>query len=363
MQHYLEFYNKAQAYFSETLLKNILLTAFSTIAIFILIRLALWGSKNVLLRTRFKSDFKKRVEESFEKISKTSIFCLALFLSLEHLSASTKVEKLLSMTLLVIVVFQLLTIVSSWIHYFFSKGPIPTLKQKEFAAINNNLSTIAIFALWGLSILILLENFGINVGAIIAGLGVGGLAIGLAMQSVFGDLIASFTIGLDRPFEIGDLIQFDGYFGTVEKVGLKTTKIRNLTGELLIIPNSSLVNARIKNYKKMEERRISYRIGVTYDTDLESLKEIPTIIQKTIEETPMTRFDRAHFTELSSYQLSYDIVYYILSPQYLDYVNAQQQINLKLTEYFRAKNIDFAFPTQSIDLLHSSYQKVPGEKR
>jgi len=193
-----------------------------------------------------------------------------------------------------------------------------------------------------------LENFGINVTALIAGLGVGGIAIGLASQKILGDLFASISIVLDKPFRVGDFIRFNDVSGTVMHIGMKSTRIRSLSGEEIVLSNSDLLNGRINNFRKMQERRVSFNIGVLYQTSQDQLKRIPEIIQKVIEATPNTRFDRAHFFQFGGSSLDFQIVYFVLSNDFLTYMNAQQIINLNLFKKFEEEKIGFAYPTQSI---------------
>jgi small-conductance mechanosensitive channel len=189
---------------------------------------------------------------------------------------------------------------------------------------------------------------GIDITALVAGLGVGGIAVALAAQNILGDLFASWSIVLDKPFLVGDFIIIDGYSGTVEHIGLKTTRLRSLTGEQLIFSNSDLLKCRIRNYKRMQERRIVFSFGVLYETPLEKLKEIPGIVKDIITSIENTRFDRAHFASYGNYSLNFEVVYYVLSSDYTVYMDIQQKINLALFEEFQKKDIVFAYPTQTI---------------
>ena len=197
-------------------------------------------------------------------------------------------------------------------------------------------------------LLIALDNLGVNVSALIAGLGVGGIAVALAVQNILGDLFASFSIVLDKPFVIGDFIIVDNFMGTIEHIGLKTTRVRSLSGEQLIFSNSDLLKTRIRNFKRMYERRVVFSIGVVYQTSHEKLTKIPPIIKKIIENQEQTRFDRAHFKEYGSYALNFEIVYWIENPDYNIYMDIQQTINLEIFQQFKREDIEFAYPSQSI---------------
>jgi small-conductance mechanosensitive channel len=202
--------------------------------------------------------------------------------------------------------------------------------------------------LWLIILLIALDNLGVNVSALIAGLGVGGIAVALAVQNILGDLFASFSIVLDKPFVIGDFIIVDNFLGTIEHIGLKTTRVRSLSGEQLIFSNTDLLKTRIRNYKRMYERRIVFSIGVVYQTSYEKLIMIPKIIKDIINKQEQTRFDRAHFKEYGSYSLNFEIVYWIENPDYNIYMEIQQAINLDIFQQFEKKGIEFAYPSQSI---------------
>jgi small-conductance mechanosensitive channel len=193
-----------------------------------------------------------------------------------------------------------------------------------------------------------LDTYGVNVTTLIAGLGISGIAVALAVQNVLGDLFASFSIVFDKPFVIGDFIIVGDYLGTVEYVGLKTTRIRSLSGEQLVFSNGDLLKSRIRNFKRMFERRVVFTIGVLYQTTYEHLIEIPKMIQSIIENQSQVRFDRAHFKEYGAYSLNFEIVYWIQNPDYNVYMDIQQTINLSIFKQFKEKGIEFAYPTQTL---------------
>ncbi len=210
------------------------------------------------------------------------------------------------------------------------------------------LSFLARVAIWSVFLLLVLDNLGIDVTALIAGLGVGGIAVALALQRVLGDLFASLSIILDRPFVVGDFIIVGELMGTVEHVGLKTTRIRSLGGEQLVFGNSDLLSSRIRNYKRMDERRILFTLGVVYDTDYEQLEEIPRIIRQAVENQENTRFDRSHFQSYGDSALIFETVYYMLVPEYDAYMDVQEGINLEIFRRFGERGIEFAFPTRTL---------------
>ncbi len=212
----------------------------------------------------------------------------------------------------------------------------------------NLLNFISKIVIWSLVLLLVLDNLGVNITALVAGLGVGGIAVALALQTILGDLFASLSIVLDKPFVVGDFLIIGDMLGTVEYVGLKTTRMRSLSGEQLVFSNSDLLNSRIRNYGRMFERRVVFNIGVTYQTSHEDLIRIPSIIREAIEKQDKTRFDRSHFKEYGNFSLNFESVYYVLGPDYNEYMDIQQAINLYIHEKFETAGIEFAYPTQTL---------------
>jgi len=181
-----------------------------------------------------------------------------------------------------------------------------------------------------------------------AGLGVGGIAVALAVQNILGDLFSSVSIIMDKPFEIGDFIVIGENSGTVEKIGLKTTRIRSITGEQLIVANSDLLQSRIRNFKRMNERRVVFSLGVAYQTPREELGAIPGILQGLLEGRSQVRFERAHFKGFGDFALQFECVYWITTPDYKTYMDIQQTVNMEILEEFSRRNISFAYPTQTL---------------
>lgn len=211
--------------------------------------------------------------------------------------------------------------------------------------------------LWALVGLLLLDNMGLNVTALVASLGIGGIAVALAVQNILGDLFASLSIAIDQPFVVGDFVIVDDLMGTVEHVGLKTTRIRSLSGEQIIFSNNDLLKSRIRNYKRMQERRVVFSAGVTYDTPAALLETIPEIVAQAVQQQPKARFDRAHLKSFGPSSLDFEAVYYVLEPDFNLYMNIQQAVNLQLVRVFHERGISFAFPTQT---LHLASACLPG---
>jgi small-conductance mechanosensitive channel len=212
----------------------------------------------------------------------------------------------------------------------------------------NALAMVARLALWAVVFLVALANFGVDITALITGLGIAGVAVALAVQNVLGDLLASLSIVLDKPFVVGDFITVDTMSGTVEEIGLKTTRVRSISGEQLVFSNTDLLKARVRNYKRMQERRVLFGFGVEYDTPPEMMERIPGIVRELIEAQPNTRFDRAHFQRFGPSSLDFEAVYYVVVPEYNTYMDIQQRINLGLLRRLNELSVAFAFPTQTL---------------
>lgn len=217
------------------------------------------------------------------------------------------------------------------------------------------LAYIGRVALWSLVALLALDNLGFDVTALVAGLGVGGIAVALAAQNFLGDLIASIAIALDQPFVVGDFINVGEFSGTVERVGLKTTRIRSISGEQLVFPNNDLLGSRVRNYKRMTERRIVFGFGVVYNTPVERLEEIPGLVRGIIERQDLARPDRVHFKQFGASSLDFEAVYFVEAPEFGVYMDVQQAINLEICRALGARGVHFAFPTRTLHL-------EPGER-
>jgi small-conductance mechanosensitive channel len=225
-------------------------------------------------------------------------------------------------------------------------------------ALAGVLRFVAKLTLWALLLLMALDNLGVNVTALITGLGVGGVAVALALQNVLGDLLASLSIVLDKPFVLGDAITVDTLTGTVESIGLKTTRLRAVSGEQLIFANSDLLKSRIRNWKRLAERRVVLSFGVPYDTPPDIVERIPGMVRALVEAQDLTRFERAHLKGLGASSLDFEAVYWILTPDYGIYMDRQQAVDLGLLRAFERAGIDFASATQTL-LLTRPEERPP----
>jgi len=232
------------------------------------------------------------------------------------------------------------------------EDPIRTMGSSILGMIGRGL-------VWITVLLLCLSNLGVDVTALITGLGVGGIAVALALQNILGDLFASITILLDKPFVVGDAIQLGEFTGTVEQIGIKTTRLRSVNGELIVVGNSDLVNSRIRNYKRLTERRCVFTIGVTYSTRPEHLEALPAILAACVEATPETRLDRAHFKSFGDWALIFEVVFFSVRPEYNAMMDAQQAINLKIKRRLSELGVEMAFPTQTVIYANSVAAPTP----
>src|SRR6056297_356914 len=292
----------------------------------------------------------------FKKTLFPLIYYGLLIGSLSALSLPEVINKAVEYVGIILLTIAAIRFINQILDYWFEI----LQKKKETTAIQiqglKGLFSVAKITIWLIGILIAVQNMGYNVSTAIAGFGLTGVAVVFAAQSVLGDLFSYFSILFDKPFEPGDFIIIGDMSGTIQHIGVKTTRLTSLTGEQLIISNADLTNSRIKNYKRMIRRRIAYRLGFVYELNSDQLKEIPTLIEDIITKIPNVTFDRAHFVEYGAYSLNFEIVYYVNSNDYLDYMDAHQAINLEIKRIFDDKGYGFAFPTQTV---YNTFENTP----
>ncbi|MHA7838859.1 MAG: mechanosensitive ion channel family protein [bacterium] len=287
-----------------------------------------------------------------------SVYAGSLWLELPS-RAESIVRGVAVLAILIQVGLWLIALVNAWLQRFREEN------AAQNAAAVTSMSALAFVAklvIWVSILLLALENLGVDITALVAGLGIGGIAVALAMQNILGDLFASLTIVIDKPFVEGDFLILGDYLGAVERVGLKTTRIRSLSGEQLVFSNADLLSSRIRNYGRMRERRVVFGLGVVYQTPREKLKRIPQILRESVEAQDPVRFDRAHFQRYGAYSLDFEIVYYVLDPDYTLYMDIQQAINFAIHERFEAEGIEFAFPTRTLFIAGSDVPAEEGEQ-
>jgi small-conductance mechanosensitive channel len=253
-----------------------------------------------------------------------------------------------------------------WVNGLIGHFVARQVTRRQAAGDTSSVTTIRALGLlarlvaWAMLVLLLLDNLGFNVTTLVTGLGIGGIALALAVQNVLGDILAAMAIVFDKPFVVGDTIIVDTVVGTVEHVGIKTTRLRSLNGEQIILSNNDLLKSRIRNMKRMFERRVLLTVDVNYDTPDEQLARIPGMLRELIEAQEAVRFDRSHFASLAESALRFEAVYYKLTPDYALHMDTQQAILLGLVARFRAEGIEFAFPTRTVVVSGGEGKPVAG---
>jgi small-conductance mechanosensitive channel len=306
-------------------------------------RLKKWAQKT----STSLDDFLVRL---IERILLPLAYLGALYLSINILSLSTLLQRIINIAAMAVLTLFIARLATILINYGFNIYWIRRDRDANLKRSLNGILRITKVVVWGLAVIFFLDNLGFKISAVIAGLGIGGVAVALAAQAVLGDLFSYFAIIFDRPFEVGDFIIIGEYLGTIEYIGIKTTRIRSLSGEQLIFSNTDLTNSRVRNYKRMEKRRVVFRLGVTYQTSLEQLKAIPGIIENIIKNVKDTIFDRAHFFSYADFSLVFEVVYYVIGSNYNKYMDIQQEINFAIKKEFEERSIEFAYPTQTLYL-------------
>ena len=274
----------------------------------------------------------------------------AIFVSIQFIQTPEIINTILSYTLMITATYYTITGIIKFVDYGAQKIKDDRQKEESDADVSiiDLFSKVIKAAIWIMAIFFILTNLGFEITPMIAGLGIGGIAIAFALQNVLGDVFASISIYFDRPFKVGDYIIIGTDNGTVKHIGIKSTRIQTLQGQELIVSNKDLMESRIHNYKNMDKRRISFSFGVTYDTTSAKLKKIPVIVEKIIDNAKSAEFDRAHFKEFGDSALLFDIVYYVTTREYDVYMDIQQAINLQIKAAFEKEKIEMAYPTQTL---------------
>ncbi len=329
---------------------GIIVISFSLIKILkgpILKKLKKWSKKTTMTFDDF-------LVMGIEKTLIPFLYFAAIFGAFDYLTFNTFTTHSIKVAKLFIITFFVLTLFTSAIQYFIfaflDKQENSDVKKKQAGSLIIILKGVV----WILGFVFLINNLGYNVTTIITGLGIGGIAVALAAQAVLGDFFSYFVIFFDRPFEIGDFIIVDDkVIGAIEYIGVKTTRVRAISGEQIVCSNKDLTDSRVHNYKKMLRRRVVFSIGVIYQTTAEQMKKIPGIIKSIIDATENATFDRSHFSAFGDFSMNFESVYYVESPDYNMYMDAQQKIYLQILEAFEKENIEFAYPTQTLFAANS----------
>jgi small-conductance mechanosensitive channel len=291
------------------------------------------------------------LELPMEILSRTTLLFLvaiSLFVGLRALTLGPALQRILDTATTIIVFFQVGVWAGAAVRAWVERRRHSTAQDRAVVGSLGIISFLASVVIWAFVLLLILDNLGVNITALVAGLGIGGVAVALALQNVLGDLFASLSIALDRPFVVGDFLAVDTFLGSVEYIGIKTTRLRSLDGEQIILSNSDLLKSRVRNYGRMSERRVQFATRIGYETPVEIVERLPSLIREIIEAEKPTRFDRSHFLRHGDSALEFETVYYVLTPDYNHYMDIQQSINLKLHRKFGELGLPFAYPTQKL---------------
>lgn len=272
------------------------------------------------------------------------LVAVAVWLSLRWLEIPAGIDRKLGIALQVTAWFQFGLWGAALVTHFVRRRQA-AVAAGEGAASLNILRFVGVLVVWAVALLMLLTNLGVKIGPLIAGLGIGGVAIALAVQNVLGDLFASLSIALDKPFKIGDFLVVGEEKGTVEQIGIKSTRLRSLSGEMIVMSNGDLLKSRVRNFGLLYERRAAFTIGIVYETPRELIQQVSGLIEAAIRAQPKTRFERSHFRNFGESALIFEAVYFVLDAEYNTYMDIQQAINLRLISEFAERRIEFAYPT------------------
>lgn len=286
------------------------------------------------------------------------VYFTIIYLGLKSLDWSDRLTSVFENVYIVIVTYYIIRLISTVLMMLLRSSIRRQEGGEEKVKQMGGLIMIFNGIIWSVGLVFLISNLGYDVSAVIAGLGIGGIAIALAAQNILGDLFNYFVIFFDRPFEVGDFVVIEEKNGIIEKIGIKTTRVKTLSGEQLVFANSDLTSSRIHNFKKMQRRRILFSVGVTYETSPEKLRLIPEVLKEIIQSEPSVEFDRAHFKAFGDSSLDFEIVYHINNPNFNAYMDAQQHFNFLIVERFGEMGVSIAFPTRTLYIRNENGMKL-----
>jgi len=319
----------------------------------LLLVLVFWLIKKILMgrlrkiASKTSMDIDDTLLAAIDQINAYFYILLSLFFGSKNLVLGEKVEMFVNNVFLILVVWQVIKFINVFVDYFVEKG----LELKDDASQKTAILATKIIVelvIWGLAIILVLDNFGINVTSLVAGLGISGIAVALAVQNILSDLFSSFSIYFDKPFVIGDLIRYGEILGYVEKIGLKTTRLRSLEGIQVVVANKDLTNAVVENLARQEDRRVVTKINVAHDTTVKTLRKIPDLLEIIIDKHDKLQFVRAVLVKLNDFSIDFELVYKVKTPDYKVYVTEHQEVLLEILESFKKNKIEIPYPTQTL---------------
>ncbi len=277
-------------------------------------------------------------------------FAIALYAAEASLALPERIHHVVSNIALILILLQIGLWAGRAVRFYLEMKELERGADRVFAGSLDIINFVARMLIWSLLFLVALDNLGINITALLAGLGVGGVAVALALQNVLGDLFASLSIALDKPFVVGDNLNLDTFTGTVERIGIKTTRLRSESGEQIIISNADMLKSRVRNFGRMQEQRVLFTIRVTYATPAEKLRAIPKMLESIVREQENARFDRCHLKNLGESSLLFELSYFVQQPSVNPLLDLQQAVNFRIIDEFQRLGVQFAYPTQLVML-------------
>ena len=337
--------------FSEKIFYAILIFLIGIFSTILISKVSKIFFKRIINRT--KTDFDDFIFEAITRTIKPIGILLSIYFTIDYLSVNDvtfisvllNIEKLL---ILIIIIKALNKILIRLLSEATNK-----INDSSLSSMISSLTPLTKAFTWTIGSIFYLQNIGVQMTAIWALLSAGGIGAGLALKDPVQEFFEYITILLDKPFQKGEFIKADGVLGMVERVGVRSSRIRSINGEIIVMSNSSLTNGMIANYAQMKKRRLVHKLGVVYETSPEIMRRIPLILKKIVINTDNATFDRCHFTDFGDFSLNFELVYYIPTNNYFAAMEAQQNINLRIMEEFKLNNIEFAFPTQTLQIDRS----------
>ena len=288
---------------------------------------------------------------------------VALHAARESLTLPDQIQRIVSNTVTVLILIQVGLWAGRTVRFYLEMKELERGADRVFSGSLDIIGFVARMLIWSLLILVALDNFGINITALLAGLGVGGVAVALALQNVLGDLFASLSIALDKPFVIGDNLTIDTFIGTVEHIGVKTTRLRSESGEQIILSNGDILKSRVRNFGRLSELRILATLRLSFDTPAEKLKELPKLLENIVREHAQARFERCHLKTIGESSFQFELSYFVQQPSVNPLLDLQQAVNFRIIDELRRLGVDFAYPTQLVMLDRHGLDKHLADAR
>src|SRR6202042_295297 len=275
-------------------------------------------------------------------------FAVALDVAQESLTLPDRVQRIVSNTVMILILIQIGLWAGRAVRFYLEMKELERGADRVFAGSLDIINFVARMLIWSLLVLVGLSNLGVNITALLAGLGVGGVAVALALQNVLGDLFASLSIALDKPFVVGDTLTIDTFTGAVERIGIKSTRLRSDTGEQIILSNADILKSRVRNYGRAPEQRALTTIRVPYATPSDKLRGIPKLLENVVREHPQARFERCHLITLGESSFQFELSYFVQQPAANPMLDLQQAVNFRIIDELRRLGLEFAYPAQLV---------------